>query len=135
MRSECQKAEAIACKEVHATGGVCPRGIAGVGVQRAVCTGRPVLLRSAYCKAQRSRLQSLAFIERKQASPLSLKAGVVCKELRWQSAAINREGEGAVVERSKRRRQAGAQPLVRADTLQPAALASRRRSTRTLGPS
>jgi hypothetical protein len=35
----------------------------------------------------------LAFVERKQASPLSLKAGVVCKQLRWQSAALNREGK------------------------------------------
>jgi hypothetical protein len=51
-----------------------------------------VLLWSAHCKAQRSRLQSLPVIERKRASPLSLKAGVVCKELRWQSAAVNREG-------------------------------------------
>jgi hypothetical protein len=45
----------------------------------------------ANCKGQRSRLQSPAVIERKQASPLSLEAGVVCKELRWQSAAVNRE--------------------------------------------
>jgi hypothetical protein len=32
----------------------------------------------------------LAAIERKQASPQSVKVGVVCKELRWQSAAIHR---------------------------------------------
>jgi hypothetical protein len=32
----------------------------------------------------------MAVNERKQASPQSLKAGVVCKELRWQSAAVNR---------------------------------------------
>jgi hypothetical protein len=44
----------------------------------------------ANCKGQRSRLRSFAAIERKQASPLSLKAGVVCKEPRWQSAAVNR---------------------------------------------
>jgi hypothetical protein len=42
-------------------------------------------------------------------------------------------GRGRVVERSCCEPEPGAQPLVRADTLQPAALASRRRSTRTLG--
>jgi hypothetical protein len=52
-----------------------------------------VWLRSANCKAQRSRSQSSAVIGRKQASPLSPEAWVVCKELRWQSAAINREGK------------------------------------------
>jgi hypothetical protein len=39
----------------------------------------------------------LAFVERKQASPQSLKAGVVCKEPRWQSAAVNREGKVPLV--------------------------------------
>jgi hypothetical protein len=123
----------MACAEVRAKVGECPRGITGAGVRRAACNGRPVWLLLKHCKAQRSRLQSAAVIERKQASPLSLKAGVVCKEPRWQSAAVNRGGEGAAVKGSSRQRQAGAQPLVRADTLQPAALASRRRSTRTLG--
>jgi hypothetical protein len=32
-------------------------------------------------------------IERKQAAPQSLSGGVVCKELRWQSAVLNREGK------------------------------------------
>jgi hypothetical protein len=44
-------------------------------------------------------------------------------------------GEGVAGQRSERQKQAGAQPLVRADTLQRAAPASRRRSTRTLGAS
>jgi hypothetical protein len=35
-------------------------------------------------------MPSFAVIERKQAPPQSLKAGVVCKEPRWQSAAGNR---------------------------------------------
>jgi hypothetical protein len=35
----------------------------------------------------------LAVAERKQAAPQSVKVGVVCKEPRWQSAALNREGK------------------------------------------
>jgi hypothetical protein len=35
----------------------------------------------------------LAAIECKQAAPQTVELGVVCKELRWQSAAINREGK------------------------------------------
>jgi hypothetical protein len=59
-------------------------------VRPAACFGRPVWLWWVNCKGQRSRLQSFAVIDRKQASPLSLKAGVVCKEPRWQSAAVKR---------------------------------------------
>jgi hypothetical protein len=65
-------------------------GFTRVSVRRAACNGRPVWLWWANCKGQRSRLQSLAVIERQQAWPQSLKAGVVCKEPRWQSAAVNR---------------------------------------------
>jgi hypothetical protein len=39
----------------------------------------------------------LRLFERKLASPLSLKAGVVCEELRWQSVAINRGGKVPLV--------------------------------------
>jgi hypothetical protein len=94
----------MACAEVRAKVGECPRGITGAGVRRAACNGRPVWLLLKHCKAQRSRLQSAAVIERKQASPLSLKAGVVCKEPRWQSAAVNR---GEKVPQSKGHRAKG----------------------------
>jgi hypothetical protein len=99
VRSERRSSAAAACVEVRATAGECPRGFTQTGVRRAACSGRPVWLWWVNCKAQRSRLQSLEVIERKQASPQSLKAGVVCKEPRWQSAAVNRE-EG--VSQSKR---------------------------------
>jgi hypothetical protein len=93
VRSEPRSSAAIACAEVRAKVAARPPGESARGGLRLAHLQRPAGVALVGCLQRKgSRGQRSAVAEQSRAAHQSLKGGVVCKELRWQSVVLNREG-------------------------------------------